>query len=277
MATEIRGSILDHFSSLTDPRMIAKTAHKLIDIVAITVCAVLAGADDWMEIASFGRSKKDWFSTFLELPNGIPSHDTFGRVFAMIDPEQFAECLSHWVRETFSSTDNEIIAIDGKTCRRSHDRANGKKAIHMVNAWAVHNHLVLGQVKTDDKSNEIKAIPELLKVIDSRDCVVTLDAMGCQKEIAQQIVAQGGDYVFCLKGNQGNLHKEVELLFQSAKQDNFEGLSHDSHTTVDGEHGRIETRTCTTLYDVHWFEEKTNGQSGPLSPWLNRKESWGTG
>ena len=256
METEVRGSIIEYFSSLTDPRIVLKTDHKLIDIVAITVCAVLAGADDWVEIATYARGKEDWFRTFLELPNGIPSHDTFGRVFARIEPEEFGKCLGSWIRDVFPFTDTDIIAIDGKTCRRCHDRANGKAPIHMVNAWAVKNHLVLGQVKTEDKSNEITAIPELLKVIDIKDCVVTLDAMGCQKEITKQIVEQGGDYVLSLKGNQGNLHKEVELLFQSAKQDNYKDLCHDSYTTVDGEHGRIETRTCTTIADVDWFEEK---------------------
>jgi len=256
MAKEVRGSVVEHFSLLTDPRIVAKTDHKLIDIVAIAVCAALAGADDWVEIANFGEAKKNWFRTFLELPNGIPSHDTFGRVFARIEPEEFGKCLSSWIREVFPSTEKGIIAIDGKTCRRSHDRANGKGPIHMVNAWAVQNHLVLGQVKTEDKSNEITAIPELLKVIDVEGCVVTIDAMGCQKQITKQIVGQGGDYVLSLKGNQGNLHKEVELLFATAKQNNYKDLSHDSHTTVDGDHGRIETRTYTTIADVDWFEEK---------------------
>jgi len=256
METQARCSIVEHFSLITDPRMVAKTDHKLIDIVVITVCAVLAGADDWVEIATFGRGKEDWFRTFLELPNGIPSHDTFGRVFARIEPEEFGKCLGSWIRDVFPSTERDIIAIDGKTCRRSHDRTNGKAPIHMVNAWAVHNRLVLGQVKTEDKSNEITAIPELLKVIDIKDCVVTIDAMGCQKEITKQIIAKGGDYVLSLKGNQGNLHKDVELLFATAKQDNYKDLSHDSHTTVDGEHGRIETRTYTTIANVDWFEEK---------------------
>ena len=252
----VGSSIVEHFSLLTDPRILLKTGHNLVDIVVITVCAVIAGADDWVEIAGFGRAKEDWFRTFLELRNGIPSHDTFGRVFARIEPEEFGKCLMTWIREVFPSTGTDVIAIDGKTSRRSHDRANGKAAIHMVNAWAVENRLILGQVKTADKSNEITAIPELLKVIDIKGCIVTTDAMGCQKEIAKQIVDQGGDYVLALKGNQGNLHKEVELLFEKAKEENYKDLPHDSHTTVDGGHGRIETRTCTTVADVDWFEEK---------------------
>lgn len=250
-------SILEHFSSLSDPRILLKTRHKLIDILVITICAVIAGADDWVEIADYGRAKEDWFRTFLELPGGIPSHDTFGRVISRIAPEEFGECLKSWIREVFPASGQGIIAIDGKTARRSHDRANGKSAIHMVSAWAVQDHLILGQVKTEDKSNEITAIPELLKVIDVEGCVVTIDAMGCQKEIAKQIVDQGGDYVLALKGNQGNLHKDVGLLFEKAKEDHYKDLPHDSHTTVDGGHGRVETRRYTTIGDVDWFDEKS--------------------
>jgi predicted transposase YbfD/YdcC len=176
---------------------------------------------------------------------------------SLVEPEEFGKCLGDWIREVFAVGDRAIIAIDGKTARRSHDRANGKSAIHMVSAWAVQNHLILGQVKTEDKSNEIKAIPELLKVIDVEGCVVTIDAMGCQKEIAKQIVAQGGDYVLSLKGNQGNLHKDVELLFEKAKENNYRDLPHDTHTTVDGGHGRVETRCYTTIGDVDWFEDKS--------------------
>lgn len=250
-------SLIEHFSSLSDPRILLKTRHKLIDIVTMTICAVIAGADDWVEIADYARAKEDWFKTFLELPAGIPSHDTFGRVMSLIEPEGFGKCLGNWIREVFAVSDRAIIAIDGKTARRSHDRANGKSAIHMVSAWAVQNHLILGQAKTEDKSNEIKAIPELLKVIDVEGCVVTIDAMGCQKEIAKQIVAQRGDYVLSLKGNQGNLHKEVELLFEKAKEDHYKDLPHDTHTTVDGGHGRVETRRYTTIGDVDWFEDKS--------------------
>jgi predicted transposase YbfD/YdcC len=257
MEKRVGKSIVEHFSFLTDPRILLKTEHKLIDIVVITVCAVLAGADDWVEIAGFGRAKEDWFRTFLELPKGIHSHDTFGRVFARIEPEEFGNCLISWIREVFPSSGTDVIAIDGKTSRRSHDRANGKGPIHMVNAWAVENRLILGQIKTEDKSNEITAIPELLKIIDIKGCVVTTDAMGCQKEIAKQIVKQGGDYVLSLKGNQGNLHKDVELLFEKAKEDNYKDLPHDTHTTVDGGHGRVETRQYTTIGDVDWFEEKS--------------------
>ena len=221
-------SVKDHFSSLSDPRILLKTRHKLVDVVTITLCAVIAGADDWVEIASFGKEKEHWFRTFLELRQGIPSHDTFGRLFSLINPEEFAKCFASWIRSALPMTGSDVIAIDGKTARRSHDRANGKPAIHMVSAWAVRNRLILGQVKTEDKSNEITAIPELLKLLDINGCIVTTDAMGCQKKIAKQIVKQGADYVFSLKGNQGNLLKDVELLFEDAKKVDYKKLSHET-------------------------------------------------
>jgi predicted transposase YbfD/YdcC len=250
-------SIKEHFSQLPDPRILRKTRHKLVDVIVITLCAVIAGADDWVEIAAFGREKQQWFKTFLELPGGIPSHDTFGRVFSLINPEEFGKCFVSWIRSAFPMADSDVIAIDGKTARRSHDRINGKSAMHMVSAWAVRNRVILGQVKTEDKSNEITAIPELLKVLDINGCVVTTDAMGCQKEIARQIVDQGADYVFSLKGNQGNLHKEVELLFEDAKKNGYKDLARETYTTVDGGHGRVETRSYTVTADVDWFEEKS--------------------
>ena len=255
MTENVCTSIIEHFSELPDPRIVLKTRHRLVDIVTMGLCAVLAGADDWVEIAAYAKARESWFKGFLKLEGGIPSHDTFGRVFALLAPEAFSKCYSDWVRALVNIPD-EVVAIDGKTLRRSHDRSNGKSAIHMVNAWAVDHGLVLGQVKTEAKSNEITAIPELLKILDVKGAVVTIDAMGCQKEIAQQIVDQGADYVFSLKGNQGNLHKEVRLLFEDAKKDGFKDLPHDSFTTVDGDHGRIETRRCTTVSDVGWFEEK---------------------
>jgi predicted transposase YbfD/YdcC len=257
MEKTVGDSVIEHFSLLSDPRILRKTRHKLIDIVVITICAVIAGADDWVDISNYARAKGDWLKTFLELPGGIPSHDTFGRVMSLVEPEEFGKCLGSWIREVIPANNEGIIAIDGKTARRSHDRANGKPAIHMVSAWAVQNHLILGQVKTEDKSNEITAIPELLKTIDVGGCTVTIDAMGCQKEIAKQIVAQGGDYVLSLKGNQGNLHKDAELLFDKAKEDNYKDMAHDTYTTVDGGHGRVETRRYTTIGDLDWFEEKS--------------------
>lgn len=249
--------IIDCFASVTDPRIFLKTRHKLIDIIVITLCAVLAGADEWTEIAAFGRSKEQWFRNFLELPFGIPSHDTFGRVFSRICPEEFEKCFLDWVRASFPNIAPQVVAIDGKTLRHSYDRSSNKAAIHMVSAWATENHLVLGQIKTEEKSNEITAIPELLRVLALKGCIVTIDAMGCQKEIVKQIVEQEADYVISLKGNQGTLHKEVELLFQDAKEKGFKDLPHDTCETTDGEHGRIETRRFTTTSEVDWFEEKS--------------------
>jgi predicted transposase YbfD/YdcC len=255
MSENVCTSIIEHFSALPDPRILLKTRHNLVDIVTMALCAVIAGADDWVEIAAYAKAKQAWFKGFLQLPGGIPSHDTFGRVFALLDPDPFGRCYIDWLRALVNIPD-EVVAVDGKTLRRSHDRSHGKSAIHMVNAWAVHHGLVLGQVKTEAKSNEITAIPELLKLLDLKGSVVTIDAMGCQKEIAKQIVEQGADYVFSLKGNQGNLHKEVALLFEDAKENGFKDLAHDSFTTVDGDHGRIETRRYTTVAEVEWFEER---------------------
>lgn len=257
MEKEASLSITEHFSSLNDPRIQLKTHHKLIDVIVITLCAVICGADDWVEIARFGRAKEHWFKTFLALPKGIPSHDTFGRIFSLLNPDEFGKCFASWIRSAFPMSNSDIVAVDGKTARRSHDHANGKPCIHMVSAWAAHNRLILGQVKTEDKSNEITAIPELLKTLDIRGCIVTIDAMGCQKGIAEQIVDQGADYLFSLKGNQGNLHKEVELLFNDAGKNDFKDLSHQTSTTIDGGHGRVETRCFTVTDDVEWFEEKS--------------------
>lgn len=257
MENESNYTITSYFSTIDDPRIQLKTRHKLIDIIVITLCAVICGADEWVEIARFGRAKEGWFRTFLDLPEGIPSHDTFGRIFSPLDSNAFAKCFANWVRAAFPMTDSDIVAIDGKTARRSHDRPNGKPSIHMVSAWAARNRLILGQIKTEDKSNEITAIPDLLKVLDIRGCIVTIDAMGCQKEIAEQIIDQGADYIFSLKGNQGNLHKEVQLLFEDAGKNDFKVLSHQTYTTVDGGHGRVETRRFTVTDDVDWFEEKS--------------------
>jgi len=257
MERDLATSLEDHFLSLPDPRILRKTRHKLVDVIVITLTAMIAGADDWVEIVAFGKEKEHWFKTFLELPGGIPSHDTFGRIFSLMDPEEFGKCLIRWIHSIFPTGESDTIAIDGKTARRSHDHANGKSTIHVVSAWGAHSRLILGQVKTEDKSNEITAIPELLKVLDLEGCVVTIDAMGCQKEIAKQIARKGADYVLSLKGNQGNLHKEVELLFEDAIKNGYKDLPHDTCTTVDGGHGRVETRRYTVIADTDWFEEKS--------------------
>jgi predicted transposase YbfD/YdcC len=226
------GSIGEHFSDLEDPRMERTKRHQLLDIIAIAICGVICGADSWVDLELFGRSKEEWLKRFLSLPNGIPSHDTFGRVFARLDPEKFAQCFTSRVTAVSQLTQGEVVAIDGKTLRRSHDRAKGKSAIHLVSAWATANHLVLGQMKVDDKSDEITAIPQLLEVLELSGCTVTMDAMGCQKAIAHQIVEQGADYVLALKGNQGQLYWEVTDTFESGRGSGFGGLEQTSKGSV---------------------------------------------
>jgi hypothetical protein len=199
-------SISRHFAGLTDPRLDRTKEHRLVEIVTIALCAVLCGADDWVAIETFGHAKEAWLRTFLALPGGIPSHDTFGRVFARLDPEEFRACFLAWVRSvTGPEVGAGIVAIDGKTARRSHDRGRGKAALHLVSAWASANGLVLGQVATEQKSNEITAIPALLRLLALEGCTVTIDALGCQTAIAAQVIEQGADYVLALKDNHPTL------------------------------------------------------------------------
>ena len=242
-------SILEHFGDLDDPRVERTRWHKLIDIVAITLCAVICGADNWVEIALFGESKEEWFRTWLELPNGIPSHDTFGRVFARLDPVEFGRCFSSWVQAIQEASHGQVIAVDGKTVRGSKDTAGGKSAIHLVSAWASANQLVLGQVKVDEKSNEITAIPQLLKALDLSGCIVTIDAMGTQTAIAEQIVTQEADYVLNVKANQGQLHEDLQDLFTTAEHYGFRDVPHTYAHTLDADHGRIERRECFAISD----------------------------
>jgi len=224
--------------------------HKLIDILAIAILGMICGADTWVDIADFGRAKEPWLRGFLELPNGIPSHDTFGRVFARVDPEQFRLCFLDWVKTVAKLTRGQVIAIDGKTVRRSHDRVAGREAIHMVSAWATVNHLTLGQVKVDAKSNEITAIPELLRLLDLQGCIVTLDALGCQREIAEQIIRQGGDYVLAVKENQSGLSERVQGIFERAECADYAQIEeHEAYETIGKGHGRIEIRRCWMISD----------------------------
>ncbi len=243
-------SIPEHFSSIPDPRINRRKLHKLDDIFFITLCAVICGADNWVAVETFGKAKEAWFTEMLGLENGIPSHDTFGNVFAVIDTQQFSECFSRWAADLADLSGGEIIAIDGKCLRRSMDTSSDKAAIYMVSAWATQNQLVLGQQKVDDKSNEITAIPKLLKQLDITGAVVTMDAMGCQTAVASQIVEQGADYMLSLKGNQGNLHKDVKLFFDSETTCPDVG-----NVTYDGEHGRIETRRVRASSDIDWLRE----------------------
>ena len=246
--------LVEHIRILPDPRVKGRCDHLLVDIVVIAITGILCGADDWNTIEGFGKAKEDWFRGFLQLPCGIPSHDTFRRVFARISPAAFQECFIGWVREV-AGTIQGVVAIDGKTLRRSHDRSLGKKAIHMVSAWAAENRLVLGQIKTDEKSNEITAIPELLQRLDLHGCIVTIDAMGCQKAIAEQIIDQKADYVLALKGNQSGLLEAVESVFEQADRVEYQGYAVDYSETSERSRNREETRRHWTLECAGLFEQ----------------------
>ena len=250
MAESHHVSILDHFADLDDPRVERTRRHKLVDIIAIAICAIICGADSWVHVELFGRSKLEWFQTFLELPNGVPSHDTFGDVFARLDPEQFQSCFMAWTQAIAELLPEEVVAIDGKTARRSHGCAGGKGAMHLVSAWATQNTLTLGQVRTAEKSNEITAIPQLLDLLDLHGCIVTIDAMGCQREIAQQITDGGANYVLAVKENQGQLHEGIRDLFEGAEALGFDGVPYDYSQTVNKGHGRVERRECWTITET---------------------------
>jgi predicted transposase YbfD/YdcC len=250
MKSDVAATIEQHFSDLTEPRHERTRDHKLLDILVIAICAVICGADSWEDVADFGCAKMEWFKTFLELSNGIPSHDTFNRVFARLDPQQFQACFVSWIASVSEVIQGQVIALDGKVLRRSHDKGIGKAAIDMVSAWAVANRLVLGQTKVDDKSNEITAIPELLRVLEVAGCIVTIDARGCQTDIAEQIVDKEADYVLALKENQGRLYEDVELLFKDLESNGYKAYPYDYEKTVDKDHGRIEIRECWTISDA---------------------------
>jgi predicted transposase YbfD/YdcC len=231
MKKQVDSLFVKHFSVLDDPRKDDQIKHNLLDILVIAICATICGADGWQSVEEYGLAKQDWLSTFLELPHGIPSHDTFGRIFARISPVRFQECFSAWVQDVFTVTDGQVVPIDGKTLRRSHNKSTGKKAIHMVSAWAAKSSLVLAQVKTDEKSNEINAIPKLLSLLDIKGCIVTIDAMGCQKKIAGQIIDQGGDYALAVKGNQETLYHAVQKHFTKASEQSLTSSDYDYHET----------------------------------------------
>jgi len=259
-------SILDYFAGLSDPRRENENKrHKLIDIIAISILATICGAEHFTEMEEYGNANEGFLQTFLELPHGIPSHDTFGHVFARLDAAEFKKCFVSWVEAIRTATVGEVIAIDGKTLRRSHHQSGGKGAIHLVSAWAVHNRLTLGQAKVGEKSNEIMAIPELLRLLYVKGCIVTIDAMGTQKEIAEQIREKGADYVLALKDNQPHLRAEVEGIFaaECAAQKRDEkskkrgsGKGADLVETVDRGHGREETRRVLSLEAPEWLRHK---------------------
>jgi len=253
-------SLLEHFADLTDPRVERTKLHQLLDILVMAMCATICGAEGWEDFAEFGQAKREWFETFLELPNGIPSPDTFRRVLQRLDPREFEACFVRWVQSVNKIASGQIVALDGKQLRGSRDVAADLSAIHMVSAWACENRLVLGQVKVDKKSNEITALPELLRALALTGCIVTIDAMGCQTKIAEQIIEGEADYVLALKGNQGTLHEDIVSYFGWAEKTGFTQIPYTFHETLEKDHGRIEERRCWATSDVEWLEPKAQWQ-----------------
>ena len=248
-------SFLEHFSNLKDPRIDRKKLYPLDEILLVVLCAVICGAEGWTDFAVFGREKLDFLRTYLPFKNGIPSRLTYSRVFWALNPESFKECFINWVK-SFQEAVQNVISIDGKTLRHSFDTAKDKPAIHMVSAFASEARLVLGQRKVNDKSNEITAIPELLKLLDIKGSIITIDAMGCQKKIAEEIVEKGADYVFSLKENHGNLFDDVKTFFEFERKEKFRDTDFDYYEESNKEHGRIENRKCWVSSQIDWIDQK---------------------
>lgn len=254
--TEGLGGKLDflaHFSRLTDPRQSLKVLYPLDEVLLLTLCAVLCGADGWVSVALFGRQKLAFLRRFLPFANGTPSHDQLGLIFGALDAAAFQNCFIAWT-QSLAQTISGVVAIDGKTARRSFDRAGGKGAVHMISAWSSAHKLVLGARAVDEKSNEITAIPELLDLLALKGAIVTIDAMGCQKKIAEKIIDKGADYVLGLKGNQGTLRDDVELLFTEQMARGFKDVAVSRAPSCDAEHGRIETREVFAVEDIAWLK-----------------------
>ena len=258
-------SLIDHFGKLEDPRVVGRTTHRLLDIIVMTICAVISGAESWPDVALYARQKEAFLRRFLPLPNGTPSHDTFRRVFMLIKPEQIQSCFVEWTRSLLTGGGGEVIAVDGKTIRRSFDRKKSRHPLHMVSAWASDTGLVLGQEACAEKSNEITAIPKLLDLLDLKGKIVTTDAMGCQKTIAKKVRAGGGDYVFGLKGNQKNMHDGAEAIFAEARRKRWRGYEYDWYETTETGHGRKEKRKYWTIRKRPVYDDIC---------WIWRKEPW---
>lgn len=247
-------SIAPHFADLTNPRIDRSRLHDPLDIVAIAIRAVVAGADSWDDIEDFGHAKIGWRKTFLALPNGIPSHDTFRRFFERLDPGEFQKGFLGWIKALREATERQVIAIDGKCLRRSFDRAKGKSALHLVHAWATASHLLLGQVAVDEKSNEITAIPVLPKMLSISGAIVTLDSMGCQKEVARTIRGRKADYILAMKANHGRLFEQVVASWEAGYSRKMKGPDIGYHGQWNESHGRFEARRCRAASDLDWLE-----------------------
>lgn len=261
MTLSLESTFIKHFACLEDPRVERTKHHLLIDIIAIAILAVISGADGWVAIETYGQAKQEWLASFLSLPNGIPSHDTFARVFARLEPSEFEQCFTNWINTITKELGAQVIPIDGKTLRGSYDREAKQKPLTVISAWASSHRLLLGQLKVNSKSNEITAIPELLKMLNISGSIITIDAMGCQKSIATLIRHQGADYVLALKGNQGNLYDQVEEFFKQAQVAGFSGIEHSYYHSSESGHGRIEIR--------HYYSVPLSALTG-----LSQQELW---
>jgi predicted transposase YbfD/YdcC len=258
MAASSVGSIKKHFRKLTDPRVVGRTDHLLVDILVMAICAVIANCNGWRDIALFAQKRATWFKRFLKLPHGIPSHYTFRRIFDQLNPRAFQGCLVAWIKEVSDLVGLKHIAIDGKTLRHSGNEGAGLRMLHAVSAWATEQHLLLGQVMTEEKSNEITAIPKLLQLLDLHGALVTIDAMGCQKEIAQQIVDLGGDYVLTVKANQEKLLEDIQATVEKALDGLLPDVEVEHYTKKECGHGRREERTCTVIHSVDEIRERAS-------------------
>lgn len=253
----MNNSFLNHFESITDPRIERCKRHNLLDILLLAISAVISGAEGWEDIEDFGRLKLDWLRRYRSFEAGIPRHDTIARVICRLKAEEIETAFQSWISSLVISTGSDVIAIDGKTARRSFTTKGRKNALHIVSAWSCQNQLVLGQSAVDEKSNEITAIPELLNLLDIERSIITLDAMGCQQEIAKQIIKQKADYILALKGNHSGLQAELEAWWHKAEREGFSENNYDEHTYVSSGHGRIETRKCQQLLvDTSWLAKE---------------------
>lgn len=256
MQADTSSGVVQHFSKLPDPRLDRRKKHRLTDIVVISICAIICGADSWEDIAAFGTIRLEWFKTFLDLPHGIPSHDTFSRVFSLLDPKKFGECFIGWMESLAGSLEGKNISIDGKTLRHSFDRASLQNPLHIVNVWCQENHLVLGQLAVDDKSNEITAVPKILELLAIKGSTITFDAMHTQRDTAKQIVDAKADYLMVAKGNQGTLSNDICLAFDGADNDILTGRMQAHLQTFDKGHGRIEERNYWLTDDIAWLQSE---------------------
>lgn len=255
MDADVSHGVLRFFSTMEDPRKARGRRHKLSDMMAIAICASICGEEGWVDIALFGKVREEWFGTFLDLPHGVPSHDTFGRVFALLDPDELEACFTRWTAHLAKASEGRLVAIDGKALRHSFDTAAQRSHVHLLSAWCTANETVLGQIACDAKSNEITALPDLLDLLCLQGSVVSADAMHCQRDTAEKIIDEQADYLLQVKDNQPSLHESIALLFDQGLTGDCQGVAYDYAEDVTGDHGRIETRRCWTSEDIDGLVE----------------------